>query len=184
MQIHTFFDAIFFGFAVYSFLYIIVKWFAFYKKNDAFKKIEAATISVVWITGLIYLAVFLYELSTVLLGTDIEQKERFLERLSGPYSFGLWFHPLGYVISTQLVRIKRIAQNVLLRFLIAFLLFLNFEKFVIVVTSLHRDYLPSSWSMYGGYSPFLLIAMDWILKLIIFSSLVTVAYYIKNRKTF
>jgi molybdopterin-containing oxidoreductase family membrane subunit len=54
------------------------------------------------------------------------------------------------VITPQLFWFKKIRRSVLLTFIIS--IFVNigmwFERFVIVVTSLHRDYLPSSWTMY------------------------------------
>ena len=54
------------------------------------------------------------------------------------------------VISPQLFWIKAIRTNV--GALFALSIFINigmwFERFVIVVTSLHRDYLPSAWDMY------------------------------------
>jgi molybdopterin-containing oxidoreductase family membrane subunit len=54
------------------------------------------------------------------------------------------------VISPQLLWFKKLRRNLTFTFILS--IFVNigmwFERFVIVVTSLHRDYLPSSWSMY------------------------------------
>ena len=55
------------------------------------------------------------------------------------------------VITPQLFWFRKIRRSVLLTFIIS--IFVNigmwFERFVIVVTSLHRDFLPSSWTMYS-----------------------------------
>lgn len=184
MNLYYLFDALFFGFAAYSSLFLIIKWFAFYKKRDVFKKIEAAAITIVCLAAVVNCLFLLVHWASIFWGNDTEQQMYLQSRFLGPYSFGLWLQPLTYLIFTQLLRIGRIAQNAASRFFIAFLLFFDFEKYVIIITSFHRDYLPSSWTMYGGYSFFGWIITEWILKIIIFSSFVTVAYYVKNRKTF
>ena len=54
------------------------------------------------------------------------------------------------VLTTQLLWIKAIRTNILAMFIIALIINIGMwlERFVIVVTSLHRDFLPSSWGMY------------------------------------
>jgi molybdopterin-containing oxidoreductase family membrane subunit len=56
------------------------------------------------------------------------------------------------VVVPQLLWFPRLRANVALLFVIALIVNLGmwFERYVIVVTSLHRDYLPSSWGMYSG----------------------------------
>jgi hypothetical protein len=183
MNLYYLSNVVFFGFAIYSVLFLIFKHFSFYKKAAVFRKIEEAAITVVGFAGLLYASIWIYEIGSIFLGNDTENQEQLVRRMTGIYAFGYWLQPLLYILLSQLVRLPKIANHFFSRFIIAFFLFLNFEKFVIVVTSLHRDYLPSSWTMYGGYSIFGWIIADWILKLIIFSSLVTVAFYLKNRKT-
>ena len=64
---------------------------------------------------------------------------------------------IGGRLTPQLLWIKKIRTNVLLLFLISLVVNVGMwlERFVIVVTSLHRDFLPSSW---GRYSP---TVWDW-----------------------
>jgi molybdopterin-containing oxidoreductase family membrane subunit len=47
--------------------------------------------------------------------------------------------------------IKRLRTNLIFTFLISIVVNIGkwFERFVIIVTSLHRDYLPSSWAMFS-----------------------------------
>ena len=54
------------------------------------------------------------------------------------------------VISPQLLWFKKLRTNLAFTFGLSIVINIGmwFERFVIVVTSLHRDYLPSSWSMY------------------------------------
>jgi molybdopterin-containing oxidoreductase family membrane subunit len=54
------------------------------------------------------------------------------------------------VLFPQLFWFRRIRRSIGLMFAIGVLVNIGmwFERFVIVVTSLHRDFLPSSWGMY------------------------------------
>ena len=73
-----------------------------------------------------------------------------MNRLTGPYwplYWGLLFCNAGVL---QLLWFRRVRTNVPVLFVIALLVNVGMwlERFVIVVTSLHRDFLPSSWGMY------------------------------------
>jgi molybdopterin-containing oxidoreductase family membrane subunit len=54
------------------------------------------------------------------------------------------------VVSPQLFWIKKIRTNLYASFILSIIVNIGmwFERFVIIVTSLHRDYLPSSWAMF------------------------------------
>jgi molybdopterin-containing oxidoreductase family membrane subunit len=54
------------------------------------------------------------------------------------------------VVIPQLLWSRRVRRNLLLLFIISIIVNIGMwlERFIIVVTSLHRDYLPSSWGMY------------------------------------
>lgn len=74
----------------------------------------------------------------------------FINRAFGPYWWSYWIMFTCNVVTPQLFWFKRIRTSMLATFILS--LFVNvgmwFERFVIIVTSLHRDYLPSSWAMY------------------------------------
>ena len=76
----------------------------------------------------------------------------FLNRATGPYAWAYWIMISCNVISPQLFWFKKFRTSIPIMFVIC--IFVNigmwFERFVITVTSLHRDFLPSSW---GYYSP-------------------------------
>jgi molybdopterin-containing oxidoreductase family membrane subunit len=63
-----------------------------------------------------------------------------------------WALILCNVVIPQLLWLKRVRTNVLLLFVIAIIVNVGMwlERFVIIVTSLHRDFLPSSW---GRFNP-------------------------------
>tara|TARA_B100000029_G_scaffold510803_1_gene603217 strand:- start:3566 stop:5026 length:1461 start_codon:yes stop_codon:yes gene_type:complete len=76
----------------------------------------------------------------------------FQNRAFGPYWWSYWIMVSCNVITPQFFWFKKIRTNMWYVFILS--IFVNigmwFERFVIVVTSLHRDFLPSNW---GYYSP-------------------------------
>jgi Ni/Fe-hydrogenase subunit HybB-like protein len=74
----------------------------------------------------------------------------FLNRAFGPYAWAYWTMISCNVISPQFFWFKRFRTNVPFMFVIS--IFVNigmwFERYVIIVTSLHRDYLPSAWNYF------------------------------------
>src|SRR5258705_11794109 len=71
-------------------------------------------------------------------------------RMHGPYAYYYWALILCNIITQQFLWIKKIRSNLLVLWLISIVVSIGMwlERFVIIVTSLHRDFLPSSWGMY------------------------------------
>jgi len=74
----------------------------------------------------------------------------FLNRAFGPYKWAYWTMVSCNVIFPQLFWFKKVRTSIPAMFVISILVNIGmwFERFVIVVTSLHRDFLPSSWSYF------------------------------------
>jgi molybdopterin-containing oxidoreductase family membrane subunit len=74
----------------------------------------------------------------------------FINRAFGPYAWAYWIMVSCNVIFPQLFWIKKLRRTIPVMFVIGVLVNIGmwFERFVITVTSLSRDYLPSSWSYY------------------------------------
>lgn len=74
----------------------------------------------------------------------------FIQRALGPYSWAYWTMISCNVIWPQLFWFKKIRRNIKIMFIISILVNIGmwFERFVIVVTSLNSDFLPSSWRYY------------------------------------
>ncbi len=74
----------------------------------------------------------------------------FINRAFGPYAWTYWIMISCNVISPQLFWFKKIRRTIPVMFVIA--IFVNigmwFERFVIIVSSLSRDFLPSSWHLF------------------------------------
>jgi Ni/Fe-hydrogenase subunit HybB-like protein len=78
--------------------------------------------------------------------------ERFMywNRMTGPYWPAFWALIATNIVIPQSLWLKRVRRSVPLLFLVSLVVNTGMwlERFVIVVTSLHRDFLPSSWGMY------------------------------------
>ncbi len=76
----------------------------------------------------------------------------FINRATGPYAWAYWIMMSCNLIAPQVFWFKRLRRSVPLMFAISILVNVGmwFERFVITVISLHRDYLPSSW---GYFTP-------------------------------
>ena len=85
-------------------------------------------------------------------GGNIYEGFAFINRAFGQYGWAYWIMISCNVISPQLFWFRKVRENTALVFIIV--LFVNcgmwFERFVIIVTSLANDFLPSSW---GYFSP-------------------------------
>jgi molybdopterin-containing oxidoreductase family membrane subunit len=73
-------------------------------------------------------------------------------RPTGPYAHTYWMMMTCNVFIPQLLWSARVRRSVRLLWVISIVVNIGMwlERYVIVVTSLHRDDLPSSWSMYHG----------------------------------
>ncbi len=76
----------------------------------------------------------------------------FVNRALGPYAWAYWIMVSCNVVAPQLFWSKRLRRNLWVMWLVAVLINVGmwFERFVIVVSSLSRDFLPSAW---GHYAP-------------------------------
>ncbi len=74
----------------------------------------------------------------------------FLNRAFGPYAWAYWIMVSCNVIFPQLFWFKKIRRNLLITMVIVMLVNVGmwFERFVIVVTSLSRDFVPASWGYF------------------------------------
>jgi molybdopterin-containing oxidoreductase family membrane subunit len=82
-------------------------------------------------------------------GNPVEQFV-FINRAFGPFAWAYWIMVSCNVLFPQLFWFRKIRRSVPIMLVIAILVNVGmwFERFVIVVTSLHRDFLPSSWGTF------------------------------------
>ena len=142
--------AIFSGFAMVLTLMLVTR--RVYKLEDyiTITHIELMNIIII-VTGSIVGIAYITELFVAWYsGVDAEQYA-FYNRATGPYWWAYWAMMTCNVISPQLFWIKKIRTSIAATFILSIIVNIGmwFERFVIIVTSLHRDYLPSSWAMFS-----------------------------------
>jgi Ni/Fe-hydrogenase subunit HybB-like protein len=73
-------------------------------------------------------------------------------RLTGPYAHYYWALIACNIVTPQFLWFRKVRSTPLVLWAVAMIVNVGMwlERFVIVVTSLHRDFLPSSWGMYAG----------------------------------
>lgn len=103
-------------------------------------------------TGLIVAYGYVMEAFTAWYSGSEFEEFMILNRMTGPYAPVYWSLILCNIAVPQLLWLEKVQNSVVALFIIA--MFVNvgmwLERFIIVVTSLHRDFLPSSWDMYAG----------------------------------
>ena len=107
---------------------------------------------VVIATSLMVGYAYLVELFITWYSGVIYERYAFANRALGVYSWAYWIMVVCNVVLPQLFWFKKIRRTI--AFIYPLVILINvgmwMERFVIIVSSLHRDYLPSSW---GVFSP-------------------------------
>ena len=103
-------------------------------------------------TGLIVAYGYMIEIFMAFYSGNQFEEFMILNRIGGPYRIYWWALLLTNVLAPQAIWIRKVRTTPGLVFLVA--MFVNvgmwLERYVIVVTSLSRDFLPSSWGTYSG----------------------------------
>src|SRR5690554_3988822 len=141
--------AVFSGFAMVNTLLIIMRKVVSLEDYITIQHIELMNI-IIMITGSIVGVAYITELVIAWYsGVEYEQYA-FLNRATGPYWWAYWMMMTCNVFSPQVMWFKKIRTSIMGSFIISIIVNIGmwFERFVIIATSLHRDYLPSSWTMF------------------------------------
>jgi len=103
-------------------------------------------------TGLIVAYGYLIEIFMAWYGDNRFDVYVTVNRMLGPYAFQFWSLIACNVVAPQVLWLKRVRRSPVSLFVVAIIVNIGMwlERYVIIVTSLHRDFLPSSWGMYSG----------------------------------
>lgn len=162
------FNDLFTGYALYTFAFVI--WTLFRKPGRMLTSWDDSGNILVRYSGIL---VFLHGLWILV---SQEPDEYF-----NPYP---WIQLLIWIVASQLLWFAFCRRNRWLRIIIAAVLFFSFEKFVIIVTSFHRDYIPSNWVSYSDAFPhglWVAIALALITKAVTFVVFAYVLTYLRSR---
>jgi molybdopterin-containing oxidoreductase family membrane subunit len=142
--------AVFSGFAMVNTLLVLVRKIFRLEDYITIGHIEAMN-KVIVLTGSIVGVAYLTELFMAWYSQVVYEQEAFKWRVLGPYWWSYWAMMTCNVVSPQFFWFKKLRRNIVFTFLLSIVVNIGmwFERFVIIVTSLYRDYLPSSWTYYS-----------------------------------
>jgi len=102
-------------------------------------------------TGLIVAYGYMMEAFMAFYSADIYERYVTMNRMTGPYAVVYWCLIACNVAIPQALWSRRVRTSVPLLFTLALVINCGMwlERFVIVVISLHRDFMPSIWRMYA-----------------------------------
>ena len=143
--------AVFSGFAMVLTLLLIMRKTMRLEAYINIAHIEYMNIVII-VTGSIVGVAYLTELFISWYSGVEYESYAFINRFSGPYSWAYWMMMTCNVISPQLFWFKKIRTSLTATFLLSIVVNIGmwFERFVIIVTSIHRDYTPGAW---GEFHP-------------------------------
>jgi Ni/Fe-hydrogenase subunit HybB-like protein len=143
--------AIFSGFAMVQTLMILTSYSIPQLKDYITLQHTESMNKVIVLTGSIVGVAYLTELFIAWYSGYIYEQFAFYNRALGPYWWSYFAMMTCNVISPQFFWVKSIRRSIAWTFWLSIVVNIGmwFERFVIIVTSLHRDFIPSSWTYYS-----------------------------------
>ncbi len=141
--------AIFAGFAMVLILAIPIR--AFYRLEDFITLRHLDNMAkIILVTGMIVSYGYMMEVFFGWYSANPYESFMISNRMKGPYATIYWLLIACNVLAPQLFWLKSMRASIPALFIVSVIVSFGmwFERFIIVVTSLHRDFLPSSWGMY------------------------------------
>mgnify|MGYP001600240361 FL=1 len=141
--------AIFSGFGMVLTLLLIARHVMNYQNYITVEHLEAMT-KVILLTGSIVGLAYITEFVIAAYSGYQYEQYAFANRMFGPYAWAYWTMMFCNLMAPQVFWSKWARTTPWFIFIISIIVNIGmwFERFVIIVTSLHRDFLPSSWIMY------------------------------------
>ncbi len=143
--------AIFSGFGMVATLLVVARKVMNYENYITIGHLDAMT-RIIMVTGTIVGIAYLTEFFIAWYSGNVYEQYAFANRAFGPYWWAYWSMMSCNLIAPQVFWFKWARTTPWFIFIMSIVVNVGmwFERFVIIVTSLHRDYLPSSWVMYSG----------------------------------
>ena len=143
--------AIFSGFGMVVTLMCLVRVFVpKFKDYITLNHMEAMN-KIIMLTGLLVGYAYLSEVFIAWYSGSHYEQFAFKNRITGPYGWAYWIMFSCNVIIPQFFWLKKLRRSIPVMFVISILVNVGmwFERYVIVVTSLHRDFLPANWGSFN-----------------------------------
>ncbi|TMI92174.1 MAG: hydrogenase [Bacteroidetes bacterium] len=144
--------AIFSGFAMVQTLLVVTRKVLGLEEYITIEHIDVMN-KIIILTGSIVGIAYLSELFIAWYGANKYEWFAFAQNrlnVNSPLGWSYWIMMGCNVLSPQIFWIRKMRRNLLVTFFMSILVNVGmwFERFVIIVTSVYRDYLPSAWSTY------------------------------------
>jgi Ni/Fe-hydrogenase subunit HybB-like protein len=141
--------AVYSGFGMVLTLLILTRSLMHLERYITIRHLEAMA-KVTLLTGSIVGFAYATEFFAAWFNGSLYEKATFYGRATGPYAAAFWTMVACNALAPQVLWVRRVRTNVAALFVLSILVNVGMwlERFVIIVTSLHRSYLPSSWVMY------------------------------------
>jgi Ni/Fe-hydrogenase subunit HybB-like protein len=144
--------AIFSGFAMVQTLLVVTRKVLKLEEYITIEHIDVMN-KIILLTGSIVGIAYLTELFVAWYSVNEYEQFAFMENrlnLNSPYGWSYFIMMGCNVLSPQLFWFRKMRRNIMITFFMSILVNIGmwFERFVIIVTSVYRDYLPSAWSTY------------------------------------
>jgi Ni/Fe-hydrogenase subunit HybB-like protein len=142
--------AIFSGFAMVQTLMVITRKVLNLEQYITINHIESMN-KVIVLTGTIVGVAYLTELFIAWYSVYVYEQYAFYNRALGPYWWSYFGMMFCNVLAPQIFWVRRFRRSIWWTFFLSIVVNIGmwFERFVIIATTLARDYLPSSWSLYS-----------------------------------
>jgi molybdopterin-containing oxidoreductase family membrane subunit len=141
--------AIYSGFAMVLVLAIPIRRFYGVEDMITLRHLDNAA-KVMLGTGLIVAYGYMMEAFYAYYSGNFYERFMFMNRMFGPMGWAYWCLILFNILIPQILWIRKVRMNPPMLFLTSLVVLVGMwlERFVIIVVSLHRDFLPSSWGSY------------------------------------
>jgi len=105
---------------------------------------------IIMLTGMMVGYAYIMEFFVAWYSGSLYERYAFLNRAFGPMAWSYWIMMSCNVLIPQVFWFRKLRRSIPVMFVVSLLVNIGmwFERFVITVTSLHRDFLPSSWDQY------------------------------------
>lgn len=141
--------AVFSGFAMVVTLMIIAREVFNLKAYVTMHHLENMN-KIMLLTGMLVGYAYIMEFFIAWYSGAIYERFAFLNRAAGPLAWAYWIMMTCNVISPNIFWFKKLRRSIPVMFVISLIINIGmwFERYVIITTSLHRDFSPGSWDYY------------------------------------
>jgi molybdopterin-containing oxidoreductase family membrane subunit len=142
--------AIFSGFAMVVTLMVVSRWA--YKIEDLITIAHMEKMNIIiLVTGTMVGFAYITEFFIAWYSGVPYELYAFINRATGPYAWAYWTMMSCNLLFPQFFWFKKLRRSIPFMFLTSIIVNIGmwFERFVITVISLHRDYMPSAWDYYS-----------------------------------